>query len=73
VRPTTAETYQQIYKVLDGWHEKLGAESLAGLHNRADKVREIEEFFGVEFTAGGGVTVRNKFEGCVGGNYKLPS
>ena len=73
VRPTTAETYQQIYKVLDGWHEKLGVDSLAGLHNRADKVREIEEFFGVEFTAGGGVTVRNKFEGCVGGNYKLPS
>jgi hypothetical protein len=53
VFPTAAETYAQIFKVLDGWHEKLGSHALSGLHNREEKVREIENVFGLKFIEDG--------------------
>ena len=47
---TSLEQYPQIFKVLqNGWHEKIGADSLAALHNRNEKIRELERFFGVRF------------------------
>jgi hypothetical protein len=53
VVPSGVETYSEIFAVLDGWHEKIGADSLAGLNNRADQVAAIAEFFGVKFGEGG--------------------
>lgn len=53
VTATAAEDYGQIFSVLDGWHEKLGAHSLSGLRNRDEKVREIEKVFGVKFIENG--------------------
>lgn len=46
---TMAEDYTDIFAVLQGWHERIGPDSLAGLNNRADMVRAIAEFFGVRF------------------------
>ena len=49
VMPTEAETYAEIFKVTQNGHEKLGTHSLSGLGTRADRVRELEEYFGVSF------------------------
>lgn len=46
---TRAEAYSEIYKVMDGWHEKIGAESLASLNNRDEMVRAIAKEFSVKF------------------------
>ena len=53
VRPSGVETYAEIFAVLDGWHEKIGEDSLAGLNNRASQVAAIAEFFGVKFVEDG--------------------
>jgi hypothetical protein len=50
VLPTIVENYRDIFAVLDGWHERIGPDSLAGLNNRADMVRALAEYFGVTFT-----------------------
>jgi hypothetical protein len=47
--PSGVETYREIYKVLDGWHEKIGAASLAGLQNRDDMVAALGREFGITF------------------------
>ena len=49
IHKTVAEGYQDIYKVLDGWHEKIGTASLASLHNRDEMVASIAKDFGVLF------------------------
>ena len=49
ILPTEVETYEEIFKVTENGHEKLGTHSLSGLNTRADRVRELEEFFGVSF------------------------
>ena len=46
---TGVEAYSDIYRVLDGWHEKIGAESLAALQNRDLMVANLAEEFGVVF------------------------
>jgi len=46
------EEYRKIFAVLDGWHEQIGPDSLAGLNNRGDMVKAIGEFFGVAFLKG---------------------
>lgn len=51
--PTVAETYQQIFKVLELWHEKLGCDALSSLHNRDEKVAELAAYFGVIFSENG--------------------
>ena len=53
VLPSGVEAYSEIFSVLDEWHEKIGADSLAGLNNRASQVAAIAEFFRVKFTEGG--------------------
>jgi hypothetical protein len=53
VRPSGVEIYQDIFAVLDDWHEKIGADSLAGLNNRASQVAAIAEFFRVKFVEDG--------------------
>lgn len=53
IRPSGVEPYSEIFAVLEGWHEKIGADSLAGLNNRASQVAAIAEFFGVRFLEGG--------------------
>jgi hypothetical protein len=53
VLPSGVDAYSDIFAVLDGWHEKIGADSLAGLNNRASQVAAIAEFFRVKFTEGG--------------------
>lgn len=47
--PSEVVEYKDIFKVLDGWHEKIGKESLSGLGNRDLKVTEISTFFNVKF------------------------
>jgi hypothetical protein len=49
VRRTMVEDYADIFAVLQGWHERIGPDSLAGLNNRAEMVRAIAEYFGVNF------------------------
>lgn len=49
VMPTEMEAYADIFKVTENGHEKLGTHSLSGLGTRADRVRELEEHFGVSF------------------------
>ena len=49
VFPTEVEQYHEIFKVTENGHEKLGTESLSGLNTRADKVCELETYFGVSF------------------------
>jgi hypothetical protein len=49
VMPTEVEAYADIFKVTENGHEKLGTHSLSGLGTRADRVRELEEHFGVSF------------------------
>jgi hypothetical protein len=49
VFPTEVEHYEEIFKVTENGHEKLGTESLSGLNTRADKVCELENYFGVSF------------------------
>jgi hypothetical protein len=49
ILPSGVETYADIYKVLDGWHEKIGEASLAGLQNRDQMVSELADAFGVRF------------------------
>lgn len=53
IYPTGVEEYRDIFAILDGWHERIGPDSLAGLNNRADMVRAIAETFGVKFLEGG--------------------
>jgi hypothetical protein len=49
IRSTQAESYADIFKVLENNHEKLGIDSLAGLANRDAKVQELATWFGVKF------------------------
>jgi len=49
IHKTRAEAYSEIYKVMDGWHEKIGAESLASLNNRDEMVSAIAKEFCVKF------------------------
>jgi hypothetical protein len=49
ILPSGVETYADIYKVLDGWHEKIGEASLAGLRNRDQMVSELADAFEVRF------------------------
>jgi hypothetical protein len=46
---TKAEHYITIFEALDGWHEKIGEASLAGLHNREAMVATLAASFGVIF------------------------
>jgi len=52
---STIEEYREIFEVLQGWHERIGVDSVASLNNRAEMVRAIAEFFSVRFLEGGGV------------------
>lgn len=49
IHATNIEPYYEIFKVLDNHHEKWGSNSLSGLHNRDEKVKELCEFFKVRF------------------------
>jgi hypothetical protein len=49
---TKAEHYISIFGALDGWHEKIGEASLAGLHNRDAMVAALATEFGVTFQGG---------------------
>jgi hypothetical protein len=49
VLPTEVEFYEEIFRVTENGHEKLGTHSLSGLGTRGDRVRELEEYFGVSF------------------------
>jgi predicted GH43/DUF377 family glycosyl hydrolase len=50
ILPTLAESYDQIFAVLHNDHEKTGVNSLSRLTNREEKIRELENFFGVQFS-----------------------
>lgn len=49
IYPTQAESYPEIFRTLQNGHELYAPESLASLHNRAQKVKELEEFFQIQF------------------------
>jgi hypothetical protein len=52
ILPTPLEQYSQIYGALQNGHELLGRDSLSGLNNRDEKVRELEREFGICFGPG---------------------
>lgn len=49
ILPTPLEHYSQIYGALQNGHELLGRDSLSGLNNREEKVKELEKEFQVRF------------------------
>jgi hypothetical protein len=49
IHRTKAEHYISIFHTLDGWHEKIGEASLAGLHNRDAMVATLAASFGLAF------------------------
>ena len=49
IKPTSLDSYQEIYKSLENNHEKIGRDSLANLGTRDAKVSELATFFNVEF------------------------
>jgi len=49
IRPTGIENYSDIYKILDNHHELIGADSLASLGTRDECVKQLEEYFHVQF------------------------
>jgi hypothetical protein len=49
ILPSGVEAYADIYKVLDGLHEKIGEASFAGLHSRDEMVLALAREFGVAF------------------------
>ena len=49
IHATNIEAYSDIFKVLDNHHEKWGSNSLSGLHNRDEKVKELCDWFNVRF------------------------
>lgn len=49
IYPTPAEAYPEIFKTLQDGHELYAPEALAWLNNRAEMVKELEEFFQVRF------------------------
>lgn len=49
VLPTEVESYAEIFKVTQNGHEQLGTHSLSALNTRADRVQELEQFYGVSF------------------------
>ena len=49
IHATNIEAYSDIFKVLDNHHEKWGGNSLSGLHNRDQKVKELCDWFNVRF------------------------
>jgi hypothetical protein len=49
IYPTPAEAYPEIFQTLQDGHELYAPEALAGLNNRAEMVKELEEFFQVRF------------------------
>lgn len=59
IRPTTAESYAEIFAVLQNGHEKLGCASLSGLQTRDTRVQELADAFGVTFS---GPTLSTKGE-----------
>jgi len=50
IYPTPAEGYADIFAILHNGHEKLGCDSLSGLHSRDQKIRELESDLGIVFT-----------------------
>jgi hypothetical protein len=44
---TGVNEYNEIYKVLEGWHEQIGVDALSQLNTRDDRVRELETYFHV--------------------------
>lgn len=48
---TGVEAYKDIYSVMHGAHEKVGAASLAGLQNRDEMVAALAEAFGLTFNS----------------------
>ena len=51
IKPTGIEEYSDIYKSLDNNHELIGADSLASLGTRSDRVQQLEAYFQVKFLA----------------------
>lgn len=50
ILPSGVEEYKDIFKVLMNGYEKYGTvDSLSALHNRREKIKELEEFFNVFF------------------------
>lgn len=57
IYPTSAESYADIFAVLQNGHEKLGCASLSGLQTRDQRIQELEHALGIVFT---GPTVSTK-------------
>lgn len=50
---TEINSLSDIYKVLEDGHQKIGLDSLADLGNRDQKVKEVSDYYRVEFINGG--------------------
>lgn len=55
---TGIEEYKDIYQILCGWHELIGADALGSLGNRSQKVAELADFFYVAFGKDGTIATR---------------
>lgn len=49
INSTDIEQYSDIFSVLDNFHEKWGTQSLSGLQNREDKIKELSSALNLTF------------------------
>ena len=49
VYPSGIEEYRDIFSILENGFEKIGCDSLASLHNRDNKVNELEKYYNASF------------------------
>ena len=55
VYPSGIEEYRDIFSILENGFEKIGCDSLASLHNRDNKVNELEKYYNIKFINNGNI------------------
>jgi glycosyl transferase family 25 len=53
VYPSGIEDYKDIFSILENGFEKIGCDSLASLHNRDSKIKELEHYYNIKFINNG--------------------
>ena len=53
IYPSGIEEYKDIFSVLENGNEKIGKDSLAGLQNRDNKIKELEKYYNIKFIENG--------------------
>ena len=55
IYPSGIEEYRDIFSTLENGYEKIGKDSLAGLNNRNNNIKELEKYYKVKFIENGNI------------------